>query len=58
MSPRRNLKPQEDGIKSGRTEQSGINLKIPNTQPARMSSKTPVRLDQQEEIDQNSTRRR
>jgi hypothetical protein len=41
-APRRTLKLQEDGIKkSGRTE-SGINLKIPNSSPLRMSSKTPL----------------
>jgi hypothetical protein len=42
------LKPQEDGIKKSGAEKSGISLKM---HPAccKMSSKTFVRLDQQEE---------
>jgi hypothetical protein len=37
MSPRRNLKKLQDGKR--RTEQSGINLKNTELQPAKMSSK-------------------
>jgi hypothetical protein len=59
MSPGETLKLQEDGIqKSGRTEQSGINLKY-RTQPAKMSRKTPLyRRPAGREIDRSQYARR
>jgi hypothetical protein len=48
MNVPKEKKLQEDGIKSGRTEQSGINLKNTALQPAGNHVKH-LRLDQQEE---------
>jgi hypothetical protein len=54
MSPRRNLKPREDGT-SGRTEQSGYQFKKYRTPLAKLSSKTiyaPVDQQEEKSIDQ------
>jgi hypothetical protein len=59
MSPRRNLKPREDGIKKVRTEQSSYQFqKIPNPSLPGMSSKHLKLLDQQEEKSIGASTRR
>jgi hypothetical protein len=55
MSPRRNLKKLQDGKR--RTEQSGINLKIPNSSLPKCPVNTFVPVDQQEEKSIDSMRK-